>query len=77
MKHNQWGIWVEDIGWLVEKHTKNPKTNTYTAHPSLWDKASQAKKEAKELNTMWRGRTASYTAKEYKVSRSRKKTKGS
>ncbi len=77
MKQTQWGVWVEDIGWLVENHTKNPKTDTYTAHPSLWNKASQANKEAKELNAMWRGRPASYTAKEYKVPRSRRKTKES
>ena len=77
MKQTQWGVWVEDIGWLVEKYTKNPKTTSYTAHPALWNKASEAKKEAKDLNTMWRGRKASYTAKKYKVSRSNPKNKKS
>tara|TARA_R100000664_G_C2745841_1_gene133601 strand:+ start:1192 stop:1419 length:228 start_codon:yes stop_codon:yes gene_type:complete len=73
-----WGIWLEDLEtWLVQSYTKNSKGDTYTANPALWDKASEAKKEAKELNTMWRGRKPVYQAKEYKVSRSRKKTKRS
>ena len=77
MKHNQWGIWVEDIGWLVEKYTKNPKTSTYTAHPSLWTTAAAAKKEATSFNTMWRGRKQVYSHKKYKASRPKTKTKRS
>ena len=77
MASKKWGVWVEDIGWLVESHTYNAKTDSYKSNPALWAKASEAKKEAKELNTMWRGRKSSYEAKEYKVSRPRKKTKRS
>ena len=76
MADKKWGVWVEDIGWLVESHTYSSKTDSYKSHPALWTKASEAKKEAKELNTMWRGRKQVYEAKEY-VQRPRKKTKRS
>ena len=73
-----WGIWIEDLNtWLLDSHTKDSKGDTWTSHPSLWTKAKDAKKQAKELNTMWRGRKPAYEAKEYKVSRPRKKTKRS
>jgi hypothetical protein len=62
----KYGIWVNELGWLEDSHTKTPKTNTYTSNPSLWSSLKDAKKEAKALNTMWRGRTPVYEAKEYK-----------
>jgi hypothetical protein len=65
MKKTQWGIWIDDIGWLEDSHTKDPKTDTYIANPSLWPTLREATKEAKELNTLWRGRKACYKAREY------------
>ncbi len=62
----KYGIWVNELGWLEESRTKNLKTNTYTSNPSLWPTLREARREAKELNNLWRGRSSCYEAKEYK-----------
>jgi hypothetical protein len=73
-----WGIWLEDLEtWLLDGYTKDPKNDSWISNPSLWPKAKDAKKQAKELNTMWRGRKPVYEAKEYKEPKRRKKTKKS
>lgn len=61
-----YGIWVNDLGWLEESRTKSTTKNTYTSNPSLWPTLKAAKKEAQELNTVWKGRNPSYTARKYK-----------
>jgi secreted trypsin-like serine protease len=64
--NSQFGIWVNDLGWLEESRTKNTKKDTYTSNPALWSTLKEAKKEAKELNTVWKGRNPSYVARKYK-----------
>jgi hypothetical protein len=61
----KYGIWVNDIGWLQESFTKDTNKDTYTANPSLWPTLAKAKAEAKDLNTLWRGRTHHYEARKY------------
>lgn len=67
----KYAIWVKDLGWLEDSRTKDPKTDTYTSNPALWDSLRQAQTEAKELNTMWPKRTHHYEARKYKCSTKR------
>ena len=65
MKKTRWGIWVKNIGWLVDDHTYDKETKTYTPVHAVWNTKRDAKQEADELNGSWKKRELAYSVKKY------------